>query len=103
MPIEQVQALTFPRAPLSGLLEFTASGAGNFDAPRYEVRGRVADLFAGEEGIGQVTGRLSVRGDHESSLRLVGRDAGVLRRIPGQLRRLCPPRGQSETKRSGHV
>jgi hypothetical protein len=63
IPIEQVQALTFPRAPLSGVLEFTASGAGNFEAPRYEVRGRVADLFAGEEGIGQVTGRLSVRGE----------------------------------------
>jgi autotransporter translocation and assembly factor TamB len=63
IPIEQMQAMTFPRTPLSGLLEFTASGAGNFEAPRYEVRGRVADLFAGEEGIGQVTGRLSVRGE----------------------------------------
>jgi hypothetical protein len=63
IPIEELQTLTLPRAPLSGLLEFSASGAGNFESPRYEVRGRVADLFAGDEGIGQVTGRLSVRGE----------------------------------------
>ena len=31
--------------------------------PRYDVRLRVDDLFAGDEGIGQLTGRLSLRGD----------------------------------------
>lgn len=63
VPIEDVQALEYPRAPLSGVLQFTATGTGSFDAPRYEVRGRIADLFAGDEGIGQVTARLSVRGE----------------------------------------
>ena len=28
----------FPRAPLSGLLHFTASGTGTFESPRYDVR-----------------------------------------------------------------
>jgi hypothetical protein len=63
IPVERVQALTYPRAPLSGVLQFTASGSGAFEAPRYDVKGRIADLFAGDEGIGQVTGRLSVRGE----------------------------------------
>jgi autotransporter translocation and assembly factor TamB len=63
IPIERIQAVAFPRAPLTGVLQFSASGTGSFDSPRYEVRGRIADLFAGDEGIGQVTGRLSVRGE----------------------------------------
>jgi autotransporter translocation and assembly factor TamB len=45
------------------MLDLTASGAGSFEVPRYEVRGRIADLFAGDEGIGQVTARLAVRGE----------------------------------------
>jgi translocation and assembly module TamB len=64
IPVESLAALSFPRAPLSGLLSFTASGTGTFDEPRYDVTNiRVDDLFAGDEGIGQLTGRLSLRGD----------------------------------------
>jgi hypothetical protein len=63
VPVESLATLTFPTAPLSGLLDFTATGAGTFDEPRYDVKVRVADLFAGDEGIGQVTGRLALRGD----------------------------------------
>ncbi len=63
LAVEEIQAAALPRAPLTGLLQFSASGSGNFDEPRYEVRGRVADLFAGDEGIGQVTGRVSIRGE----------------------------------------
>ena len=37
------------------------SGSATFDEPRYDVRVGVHDLFFGEEGIGEVTGRLSVR------------------------------------------
>ena len=55
--------LSFPRAPLSGLLQFTATGTGTFDSPRYDVRLQVADLFAGDEGVGQVRGRLSMRSE----------------------------------------
>lgn len=63
IPVESLQTAAFPRAPLSGLLQFTATGTGTFDLPRYDVRLRVDDLFAGDEGIGQLTGRLSLRGE----------------------------------------
>jgi hypothetical protein len=63
IPVESLVTLSFPRAPLSGRLQFTANGAGTFDSPRYDVRLRVDDLFAGDEGIGQLTGRLSLRGE----------------------------------------
>ncbi len=61
--VEDVQALDYPEAALSGVMQFTASGTGSFESPRYEVRGRIADLFARDEGIGQVTGRINVRGE----------------------------------------
>ena len=63
IPVESLKTAAFPRAPLSGLLQFNATGTGNFDEPRYDVKLRVEDLFAGDEGVGQVTGRLSLRGD----------------------------------------
>jgi hypothetical protein len=63
IPVESLRNFAFPKAPLSGLLQFTATGNGTFDAPRYDVKFSVADLYAGEEGIGQVTGRLGIRGD----------------------------------------
>ena len=55
------------RAPLSGLLQFNATGAGNFDEPRYDVKVRVDDLFAGDEGVGQVSGpALAARRDADA-------------------------------------
>ena len=45
------------------MLQFTATGTGTFEVPRYDVRVRVDDLFAGDEGVGQLTGRLSLRGE----------------------------------------
>jgi len=63
IPVESMATLSFPRAPLSGILQINATGVGTFDAPRYDVKASIADLFAGDEGIGQVTGRLSLRGD----------------------------------------
>ncbi len=63
IPVERVQAAQWPDLPLTGLLDFSASGSGTFDDPRYSVRGRVVDLFVRDEGIGQVTGRIEVRGD----------------------------------------
>jgi translocation and assembly module TamB len=63
IPVESLQTLAYPTAPLSGLLQFNATGAGTFEVPRYDVRARVDDLFAGDEGIGQVTGRLGLRGE----------------------------------------
>jgi translocation and assembly module TamB len=63
IPVESLETMAVRRAPLSGLLHFTASGAGSFDDPRYDVRLQVDDLFAGDEGVGQVSARLSIRGD----------------------------------------
>jgi hypothetical protein len=63
IPVEALTTTTFPRAPLSGLLQFAATGTGTFEVPRYDVRLRVDDLFAGDEGIGQLTGRLALRGE----------------------------------------
>jgi translocation and assembly module TamB len=47
-------------APLTGVLRFSARGSGTFDSPRYEMQGTIADLFIGDEGIGQVTAQISV-------------------------------------------
>ena len=55
--------MEFPTAPLSGVLRFKASGAGTFDVPEYDVAFAVVDLFAADEGIGQVTGHLGLRGE----------------------------------------
>jgi hypothetical protein len=63
IPVESLTTVAFPRAPLSGLLQFAATGTGTFEVPRYDVRLRVDDLFAGDEGIGQLTGRLGLRGE----------------------------------------
>ncbi len=48
--------------PLTGQLEFQAVGSGTFEQPRYDVKASVRDLFLGEEGIGEMTGRLAMRG-----------------------------------------
>ncbi len=63
IPLESVKAMAYPQAPLTGLLEFNADGTGTFDVPRYQFRGRIRDLFVSDEGIGEVTGRLDVRGE----------------------------------------
>jgi hypothetical protein len=63
IPVESLQMASFPRAPLSGVMQFSAAGTGTFEVPRYDVRIRVDDLFAADEGIGQLTGRISLRGE----------------------------------------
>ncbi len=63
IPMEGVKATAYPEMRLTGLLEFNADGSGTFDDPRYQFRGRIRDLFVLDEGVGEVTGRLEVRGD----------------------------------------
>jgi TamB, inner membrane protein subunit of TAM complex len=63
IPVESLVTVAFPKAPLSGRLQFTATGAGTFDEPRYDVKLGVDDLFAGDEGIGQLSGHLNLRGE----------------------------------------
>jgi hypothetical protein len=62
MPVEKIAAFSYPRAPLSGTMDFTAGGSGTFDAPRYDVKFGINDLFVAEEGVGQITGSLALRG-----------------------------------------
>ena len=38
IPVESLVSVAFPRAPLSGRLQFNATGAGTFDEPRYDVK-----------------------------------------------------------------
>ena len=66
IPVERLAFLSFPNAPLSGVADVTASGSGTFDAPRNDYRFRVNDLFVGEEGVGEVTGTLALRGSELS-------------------------------------
>ena len=66
IPVERLALLRFPRAPLSGLAEFTAQGNGTFELPRNDFKFRVNDLFVGEEGVGQVSGSLALRGNELS-------------------------------------
>ena len=61
IPMDSVNAVAYPNMPFTGEMYFTASGTGTFNSPRYEVRGRIDDLFIADEGVGQVTSALSVR------------------------------------------
>ena len=63
IPVESLTLMKYPQLPpFTGQLQFSAAGTGVFDAPRYDVKFRIADLFFGSEGIGQVSGRLGIRG-----------------------------------------
>ena len=63
IPIESVDMLTFPQAPLTGTLDFTSSGSGAFLNATFDVDYRMRDLFVRDEGIGDVRGRLEIRKD----------------------------------------
>jgi hypothetical protein len=63
IPVESLTNFQLEVAPLTGLLQFRANGAGPFEAPTYEFDGTIADLYAGDEGIGQVRAHLTVRDD----------------------------------------
>jgi autotransporter translocation and assembly factor TamB len=63
IPVESLKTAEFPTAPPSGILRFKASGTGTFEVPSYDVSLGIVDLFAGEEGIGQLTGHLGMRGE----------------------------------------
>jgi hypothetical protein len=62
LSVDTLALATFQDWPeLTGALSFTAGGSGSFAEPRYDVKADVRDLFFGDEGIGEVTGRLAVR------------------------------------------
>ena len=56
--VDTLDADDVPRlsAALSASLDFTATGSGTFEEPRYDVQVRASsDLFFGDEGIGEMT------------------------------------------------
>jgi len=63
IPIEDVTLVAKAPLPLSGLIDFSSTGSGTFDHPRYKVNGFIRDLFAGDEGIGTVEGGLDIADD----------------------------------------
>ncbi len=62
LPLEQVQFVQYPAAPLTGVAEFSATGNGTFDVPRNDIRFRLVDAAMAKEPLGQVTGNLALRG-----------------------------------------
>lgn len=63
IPIESLVSFTIPDADLTGVLNFTMRGSGSNQFPRYEWDGRIADLFWGDEGIGQATAHMVIEED----------------------------------------
>jgi len=62
MAVETLALAAMESGPgFTGLVDFAATGSGTFDLPRYDVKFGVRDLFYGDEGVGEVSGRLSVR------------------------------------------
>ncbi len=66
IPVERTAAFAYPTLQPSGLIDFSAGGSGTFEIPRYDVRFTITDLFVADEGVGQVTGTLALRGEELS-------------------------------------
>ena len=60
IPIEEIEVVRATTLPLSGFVDFTSSGSGLFETPRYDVRGTIRDFFVADEGIGEVILELSI-------------------------------------------
>ena len=58
--VESLNNFKVPQAPLTGVLTFTADGAGAFAAPVYRFGATIKDLYAGDEYVGDVTGHVTV-------------------------------------------
>ncbi len=71
MPVELLETLRIEEAPLTGQLKFRVAGAGEFERPTYTFDGSVDDLFVGSEGIGSLSGRLTVADNVMTIERLV--------------------------------
>jgi hypothetical protein len=64
IPVESIDVLAFPNAPLTGIFEFKAGGSGAFAYPTYDVDAKFLDLYVKDEGIGDVkNGKIAMRGD----------------------------------------
>jgi len=63
IPVESLDNFRSERVPVTGVMRFTATGGGSFDDPTYQVSPVIPDLYVGDEFVGQVSGRLTVRGE----------------------------------------
>ncbi len=66
LPVEDMAMLHYGKEPLTGMANFTANGSATFDEPRFDVKFDVADLFIGDEGIGDASGNLLLQGEELS-------------------------------------
>ncbi len=63
LAIDALDLTYFPALPaLTGFVDVSAAGSGTFDDPRYDLRVSVFDLFIGDEGIGEMTAQVALRG-----------------------------------------
>ncbi len=63
LAVDALDLTYFPTLPpLTGFADFSATGSGTFEEPRYDVKVSVSDLFIGEEGIGEMTAQVGLRG-----------------------------------------
>lgn len=60
LALAAIESLRGELVPVSGQAQFTVTGAGAFDEPRYQVHGTVSDFGVRGETVGQVTGRADV-------------------------------------------
>jgi hypothetical protein len=58
LPIDKLSNFQIPQAPLHGQLMFQADGVGSLDSPQWTVKGQIADLYVGDEGVGALTGTI---------------------------------------------
>ena len=63
LAVDALDLTYFPGLPaLTGFADVSATGSGTFDEPRYDVKVSLFDFFIGDEGIGQMTAQLTLRG-----------------------------------------
>ncbi|HUU33466.1 MAG TPA: translocation/assembly module TamB domain-containing protein, partial [Vicinamibacterales bacterium] len=63
LAVDALDLTYFPTLPaLTGFADISAAGSGTFDEPRYDVKVSVFDLFIGDEGIGEMTAQVALRG-----------------------------------------
>ncbi|MGE0359142.1 MAG: translocation/assembly module TamB domain-containing protein [Vicinamibacterales bacterium] len=63
LAVDALDLTYFPGLPaITGFADFSAAGSGTFEEPRYDVKVSVFDLFIGDEGIGQMTAQVTLRG-----------------------------------------
>lgn len=63
LAVDALDLTYFPTLPpITGFADFSAAGSGTFEEPRYDLKVSMSDLFIGEEGIGEMTAQVGLRG-----------------------------------------